>query len=175
VLLVRAALRGRAVSGTLGGTPMTVRTSALFLVLMGLPLFAESSDKTTLSCPAFQLQPASLNGNFRLGAGWYGDQIFAVQLPSGGSWHGMGATHNFRDKLFWWGAGFGPGHEGDLVVSARHLDADATAVISRVTGAYYDPLIGSTMLVAVEFPVAGCWEISGTYKGKTIVFAVYAS
>jgi hypothetical protein len=151
---------------------MIVRTLVLFLALMGLPKLAVSSDQTTSSCPAFQLQLASLAGNFRLGAGWYGDQIFAVQLPNRGSWHGMGPTRNFRDKLFWWGAGFDHGRESDLVVSARHLGKDASAVISRVTGALYDPLIGPTMLVAVEFPVSGCWEISGKYQGRELAFVV---
>ena len=31
---------------------------------------------------------------------------------------------------------------------------------------------GAAMLVMVEFPASGCWEVTGAYKGQTLTFVV---
>ena len=106
---------------------------------------------------------------------WYGSERLAVVLPPDGIWRGMGPTHNFRDKLFWWSAGFKPGSESNLKVAGVRLDGDApAATISRVTTAHAESLGGWTMLVMVEFPSAGCWQITGEYLGEKLTFVVEA-
>ena len=73
----------------------------------------------------------------------------------------MGPEYNYRDKLFWWSFGFKPGSESNLKVSATSLDGNpAKANISPPTNAHAPSLGGRTMLVAVEFPAGGCWEIT---------------
>jgi hypothetical protein len=84
-----------------------------------------------------------------------------------------GTEYNYRDKLFWWSFGFKPGSESNLKVSAASLDGyPAKASISPPTNAHAPSLGGWTMLVAVEFPAAGCWEITGEYLGQKLVFVV---
>lgn len=104
---------------------------------------------------------------------WYGSETLAVMLRPDGIWRGMGPAHDYRDKLFWWSVGFKPGLESKLSISARKLtDPNAKADISAPTGAESPSLGGWAMLVAVEFPSAGCWEITGRYLGQSLAFVV---
>jgi len=104
---------------------------------------------------------------------WYGSETLAVILRPDGIWRGMGPKHNFRDKMFWWSFGFKPGSESNLTVTARRLDSSSPpADISAATNAGAPSLGGWTMLVMVEFPAAGCWEISGDYLGQVLSFVV---
>jgi hypothetical protein len=85
----------------------------------------------------------------------------------------MGVEHHYRNKFFWWSYGFRPGSESNLVVRGRRLDRDSPpANISRTTNAHSPSLGGWTMLVGVEFPSAGCWELTGEYLGQTLSFVV---
>jgi hypothetical protein len=104
---------------------------------------------------------------------WYGSEALAVMLPPESIWRGMGPKHNYRDKLFWWSLGYKPGAESKLKVTGRKLDGSSTAAdVSRTTNAYAASLGGWAMLVEVEFPSAGCWEIVGEYLGQELAFVV---
>ena len=106
---------------------------------------------------------------------WYGTEKLAVILPRDGTWRGLGPTHNFRDKLFFWSEGFEAGSEKNLEVTGVRLDADSPpAVVSKPTNAHAESLGGWTMLVLVEFPSAGCWQIIGEYMGEKLTFVVQA-
>ncbi len=103
---------------------------------------------------------------------WYGSESLAVLLKSDGVWKGMGSEHNYRDKLSWWSYGYDGSLEPrpELVVTGKRLDADVPpAIVSEATNAYVG---GWTMLVLVEFPSIGCWEITGSYRGQTLSFVV---
>jgi hypothetical protein len=87
----------------------------------------------------------------------------------------MGPTHNYRNKLFWWRQGYSGATEQrpELAVSGRRLDGEAQpATVSRATNAYHQDFGGWAMLVMVEFPGSGCWEVTGKYKGQTTTFVV---
>jgi hypothetical protein len=78
------------------------------------------------------------------------------------------------DKSFWW-------REGDdwqtettpqLQITGRRLDAAAPAVtVSDATNGFRDD-IGAFMLLGVELPDEGCWELTGHYAGRTLSFVV---
>lgn len=104
---------------------------------------------------------------------WYGTEALAVILPPDGIWRGMGPAHHYRNKLFWWSYGFKPGSESKMKVTGRRLDGNSPpANVSNVSSAYSPSLGGWTMLVAVEFPGPGCWEIAGQYLGQELKFVV---
>lgn len=85
----------------------------------------------------------------------------------------MGPEHNYRDKLFWWSYGFTPGSESQLTVTGERLDGESLpASISQPASAHATSLGGWAMLVGVEFPSAGCWQITGQYLGQKLVFVV---
>jgi hypothetical protein len=96
-----------------------------------------------------------------------------VILRPDGAWWGLGPKHKYRDKLFWWSLGFKPGSESNLTVTGRRLDGDSPpADVSRATNAGAPSLGGWAMLVLVEFPSAGCWELTGRYLGQELTFVV---
>jgi hypothetical protein len=106
---------------------------------------------------------------------WYGSEALAVLLNRAGTWQGMGLNHNYRDKLFWWREGYSGVLEARpaLTVSARRLDGHAPPFrISGATNAHNKDFGGWAMLVMVEFPTAGCWEVTGQYKDETLNFVV---
>jgi len=87
----------------------------------------------------------------------------------------MGPSHKYRNKLFWWRQGYNAAAEDrpELSVSARRLDGEAPpAQVSRATNAHHKDFGGWAMLVMVEFPAGGCWEVTGHYKGETLSFVV---
>ena len=58
-------------------------------------------------------------------------------------------------------------------MSGRKLDGEAPpANASKATNAYHRDFGGWAMLVAVQFPASGCWEVTGQYKGAAVSFVV---
>ena len=144
------------------------------ILVVGLLVFAPRAPSESLTQCLTTTPSGQIFGKpFPASDRWYGSESLAVMLPKDGIWLGMGPEHHYRDKLFWWSYGFKPGGESNLKVSARNLnDSSLVADISAPTGADAPSLGGATMLVAVEFPAAGCWEITGDYLGQTLSFVV---
>jgi hypothetical protein len=153
---------------------------ACLLVLAASPAIAVAADvdQTTPSttCPttvtAEPFDQPSKPPSWRF---WYGTDALAVLLKTDGTWQGMGSQRRYRDKLFWWRQGYdGRVEQGPaLAVTGRRIDGAAPpAQVSRTTNAYHSDFGGWAMLVAVEFPTSGCWELTGEYHGHTLTFVV---
>jgi len=145
------------------------------LVLVGRA--AGSSAAPASSCPATLAasRPFAEPSPSSLTQFWFGSEALAVLLNRSGVWQGMGPSHNYRNKLFWWRQGYNGATEQrpGLVVSGRRLDEEAgPAIVSRATNAHHKDFGGWAMLVMVEFPAGGCWELTGEYKGQTLSFVV---
>jgi len=68
-----------------------------------------------------------------------------------------------------------PGDSQSIAVTGRRLDAPAPPLnVSRATNAYAED-IQSAMLVRVDFPTPGCWEITGRYAGSELSFVVFVA
>lgn len=98
---------------------------------------------------------------------WYGSETLAALIPRNGHWVGMGPDYDYRDKFWWWREGFSRQvPKFDLKVTATRLDAEAPVVtINDATAGWNETW--NAMLVGMEFPTAGCWEVTGTYDGNT--------
>ncbi len=153
--------------------------SALFL-LVATPVLAGASDTSTMTsatCPVTVAaeQPFREPSPSSASQFWYGDEALAVLLRAGGWWRGMDTKHRYRTKLVWWRQGY-DGRSGSwpsLTVTGKRLDASAPpADVSRATGAYHSDFGGWAMMVAVEFPTSGCWELTGEYQGHALSFIV---
>ena len=115
----------------------------------------------------------------------YGSEALAVALPADGTWPVTGPTALIAVKLFWRSAGFRPGMEHNLHVEIKSLhDGPNDAVVTGVTNAnsprddieaarfddeWQD---GWVMLTGIDFPSAGCWQITGEYLGQSLTFVV---
>ncbi len=106
---------------------------------------------------------------------WFGSESLAVLINTSGKWQGMGADHHYRNKLFWWRRGYNGAIEQRpaLTVTGRRINGEAaTANASRATNAHSRDFGGWAMLVMMEFPAAGCWEVTGKYHGNRLSFVV---
>ena len=106
----------------------------------------------------------------------YGSADLWTAVPQDGLWAGL--PHNpegYTQKVFWWREGYSWSDEPEpeLVVTGRRLDDSAPPLnVSRATNAFASD-IGSAMLVGVDFPTLGCWEITGSYGGHDLSFIVW--
>lgn len=109
---------------------------------------------------------------------WYGTDALWTAVPQNGVWSGL--PHNpegYSQKVFWWRKGYSVAAEPEphLKVAGRRLDADAPPLnVSRATNASAAD-IQSAMLVGVDFPTPGCWELTGQYADAQLSFVVWVA
>lgn len=102
---------------------------------------------------------------------WVGTTSLAAQVPQDGHWSAMGPEYNYRDKWWWWREGYRAREETQpkLSITAKRLDGPAPSVeISNATNAFGPGW--DRMLVGMEFPTAGCWEVIGSYHDQELRF-----
>ena len=108
---------------------------------------------------------------------FYGSDALWTTLPSNGVWEALPQTDKgFTQKIFWWSDDFDISAEPNpaLTVTALLLDdknsAPLTISSSPATTGQHDAQ--SFMLVGMEFPTEGCWQVTGTYKDRKLTFNV---
>lgn len=136
--------------------------------------------RTTPTCPVTQPpdppftppEPysAPLKGEF-----WYGSPALWTSLPLEGAWRDLpyGGT-GYSQKVFWWRQGYDwkAEPEPNLTVTGKRLDGEALPLVaSKATNAFASD-IGSAMLVGVDIPTAGCWEITGKIGEQNLSFVI---
>jgi hypothetical protein len=147
-----------------GGTARL--TCALLLVLMiGAPVRTDNSCRATPPpVPAFippaPYSPAPL-----------GDHAFLVGTND--LWVGVWNQpwQGLRHKVWWWRPGFdGAGEQSPaLAILLREVSSNiAVALNTPATNGSFDG--ESKMLVGIDFPTPGCWQVTGTYGGHTLSF-----
>lgn len=110
----------------------------------------------------------------RGGEFWYGTPALWTSLLSDGTWSGL-PYHDgaYTQKVFWWSEGYD--WRSPLTVTGRRIDGSAPRLAaSTATNAFADD-IGSSILVGVDIPAAGCWEITGHLKEVTLSFVVWVT
>jgi hypothetical protein len=144
-----------------------MRLLALLLLMIGGPAGeygAEPCRATPPPVPAFTpplpYSPAPFGDTSFL----VGTQDLWVSLP-GQPWHGL------RHKLFWWRPGFDGAREQRpaLALTLRPVNSAVTSSVDRTaTNAQFG---GEwSMLILVDFPAPGCWEVRGSYGGHSVTF-----
>lgn len=108
------------------------------------------------------------------GAFWYGSAQLWTMLSDSGSWASLPrSATGYSQKTFWWWKDYNPEQDPnpDLSVTGKQLDApDSHLIASRATNASAE--FGQAVLVGVEIPSPGCWEITGEYRGHKLSFVV---
>ena len=100
---------------------------------------------------------------------WYGTDALWMQLPISGEW----ASKRMGQKLFLWSLGYDWHKEPKpfIVVTGKRLDGEAPAVaLAGGTNAFFGGQ--AAMLVGVDLPTEGCWEVTAYHGGHSLTFVV---
>ncbi len=125
--------------------------------------------------PAF-VPPAPHSAN-EAGRFWLGTKALWTSLSEDGIWSGIVSPSGTRNKFWWWREGWEfdtdlRANEPGLIVTARRIDGDAPIVRKpRVTNAQLGS--GWAMLLMLELPTSGCWEITGNYRSEYVSMVVW--
>lgn len=107
---------------------------------------------------------------------WYGTEVLWTLLSTDGTWRQLPQNKGvYTQKTFWWKKGYDWRTEPtpSLTVTGKRLDGSAPPLEASVaTNGYHDDL-KSFMLVGVDLPTAGCWEITGHSEGHDLSFVVW--
>ena len=128
-------------------------------------------EKATFEAP----EPYSTNVPWD-GFFWYGSDELWTVLRTDGVWAGLPLNpEGYTQKIMWWSDQYVLQDELQpaLVVTGKRLDVEAPPLkFHGATNAFADD-IGDAMLIGVDFPMLGCWEITGQYKETELSFVVW--
>jgi hypothetical protein len=118
--------------------------------------------------------PAPASPSVRGGAFWYGTPALWTSVQRDGNWSTLPYQDGaYTQKVFWWSQG--NDWRSPLTVTGRRTDGSAPPLrASTATNAYAGD-IGEAILVGVDMPSAGCWQITGHLKGVDLSFVVWVS
>jgi hypothetical protein len=108
---------------------------------------------------------------------WYGTNQLWTLLHADGTWEMARDEHGLFDKSFWWRQGYDWQTETTprLWVTGRRLDAAAPAVRTSDATNGFEESMGAFMLLGLELPAGGCWELTGHYAGRSLRFVVWVT
>lgn len=100
---------------------------------------------------------------------WYGSpELWTMLDPDGETWT-VGGQKTFWWSIAWAGAAADP--EPAIRVRAERLDRPGRVASEPGTNAIRED-VGEAMLVGLEIPSAGCWEITATYRDASLSYVV---
>jgi hypothetical protein len=145
---------------------------------------ATAGDQTAIpaSCPVtrataetqFTPPPPSRPLHPALETFWYGSDALYTQLSSDGRWRGLKAPTGTRNKSFWYrkNAEWLTESPYQLKVTYRQLtEAAPTFEAGGVTNAIMGKEVA--MLLMLELPTRGCWEVTANYKNAHVSFVTW--
>ena len=107
---------------------------------------------------------------------WYGTADLWTAVLGDGTWRQLPHDETgYSQKVFWWRKDYNGESDPQprLTVTGQRLDGAAPLLTaSRATNAYHSSF-GWAMLVGVDLPNAGCWEITGYLDGHNLSFIVW--
>jgi hypothetical protein len=157
----------------------------IFALVLGCSFSAQSSnadEQAPSDCPVTRppdppFVPPAPHPAKEAGRFWLGTNALWTSLAEDGIWRGIVSPRGTRNKFWWWREGWqwdtdvrinDPG----LIVTAQRLDVEAPPVrVSRVTNGKLAS--GWAMLLMLELPTSGCWEITGNYRSEYLSMVVW--
>lgn len=124
----------------------------------------------TVPDPQFSAPPPGPAEPNAPGLAFYGNRELWTLLHTDGEVGGPPGQKTFWDSVNWPGI---PGEpEPAITVSGTRLDGPGSFAAGAATNAGSSEF-GDMMLVGVDVPSAGCWKITGRYKGAELSYVVW--
>jgi hypothetical protein len=109
------------------------------------------------------------------GEAWYGSaELWTMLHREGEVWRGLPRSElGLGQKTFWWRQGYDVRSEPipEIYVTGKRLDGPGRFTFGPGTNAFWG--LGSAMLVGVDVPEGGCWELTARYRGKNLSYVVW--
>jgi hypothetical protein len=160
---------------------VTLALVAMTASLASAPTLARD---VATSCPVTKppahpfVPPAPYSAKLGLGSFWFGTEKLWTVLPADGLWnslpHYTPDDPTFRQKLFFWRAGFDAHSEPRpaLTITGRRLDGRAPPLASDQANAGWQNPDQPFMVTGVNLPTLGCWRITAHYRDQELTFVV---
>lgn len=131
----------------------------------------ETCPVTLPAAPRFK-PPAPYEEGTRV---WHGTPALWTSLPRDGIWRSLGA----RNKFSWWSQNWGPttaNKDGlNLLVSALKLDGETRSIVFSDVENVVEDADHWSMMMSLDFPVSGCWQVTGRLGKESLTFVVWVS
>jgi hypothetical protein len=109
-----------------------------------------------------------------VGEFWYGTPALWTSPRLDGTWKGLPYQDGaYTQKVFWWSRDYT--WQSPLTVSGVRTNGSGPPLRASTATNAFAADIGSSILVGVDLPAAGCWEITGHLKGATLSFVVWVA
>lgn len=107
----------------------------------------------------------------RAGGHWFGSDGLWIAPPIDGMFGG------FREKMGWWRRAYDWRVDGapKLKVTGKRLDSPAPPLVADKAEAVGIKAPKACMMVGIDFPTLGCWEITGRYEDDELTFVVWVT
>ena len=106
---------------------------------------------------------------------WYGTRELWTLLDRDGEvWTGLPRSElGLGQKTFWWRQGYRVDAEPqpEIYVLGERLDGPGRFAFGPGTNAFWG--LGSAMLVGIDVPEGGCWELTARYYTKRLSYVVW--
>ena len=139
------------------------------------------------SCPVTRaadhpyVPPAPYSAKASPGQFWFGTDSLWTALPVTGTWSGLPhytpSDPTFRQKLFFGRQGYDWHTEPEprLTVTGKRLDSPAPPLLSDQANNGWVKPEQTGMVIGINFPTLGCWEITGSYQDDKLTFVVWVA
>ena len=173
VAVNRLVMRSPSRAGTAGSTVSVVPPSQTGDTGAGAQTCAVTLPAPVLVPPP----PAPASPPAYYGSDWFGSPALWTMIERDGEvWKQSSLPHNpegLTQKTFWWSADWQPDSEPQpaITVIGTRLDGSGDFTFGDGTNASAD--FGTAMLVGVDFPSAGCWQLTGRYRDAELRYVVW--
>ena len=169
---------------------MSLTTLPCLLCLLSLFSLPSSQDHPAPaapdSCPVTKaathpfVPPPPYPAKPRVDSFWFGTDRLWTSLPVSGTWrlgHYRPDDPTFRQKLFFWRQGFNPHTDlqPKLTVSGKRIDTQAPPLQTDGPGNNGWTKDDQFIVTGINFPTAGCWEVTGHYGKDELTFVIWVS
>ena len=125
--------------------------------------------------PTGDFQPPQ-QGEIPASKAWYGSPILWTYLDRDGEvWEGLPRSESgLTQKTFWFSTLFGGGHvepQPEIFVIGDRIGQPGQFGFGPGTNAGAE--FGSAMLVGVDVPTEGCWNVTAHYRGAALNYVVW--